>query len=55
MNMGALLISLSSGLGTTLPRDGGTLLVPLGGLWAFDGEEIGRRYEIGLTLRDKQG
>ena len=55
MNMGELLTSLSSDLATTLPRDGGSLRVPLGGLWVFDGAEIGRRYEIGLTLSDKQG
>jgi len=55
MSMAELLTSLSSALGTTRLPAGGVLRVPLGGLWVFDGAEIGRRYEISLTLSDKQG
>ena len=55
MSMGELLTSFSSALAITRLPAGGTLRVPLGGLWVLDGEEILKRYEIALILSDKQG
>ena len=53
MRLGELLISLSSALVTTLQNAGGNSQVPLGDIWAFDGEGTSVRLGIALTLSAK--
>jgi len=53
MNLGELLISLSSALVTTPLPAGGALQVPLGDIWVFGGGETSKRFGIALTLNDK--
>ena len=53
MNLGELLISLSSALATMLRSGGGNSQVPLGDIWAFDGEGTSVRLGIALTLSAK--